>query len=72
MKVIEVFWIGRIGFIKYTNGFETKIKCGTAQGLGEKEDTDFIIQSGFDVPHTYLAQFLDLTTLNPDYIAREY
>jgi len=71
MRVIDAFWIGQIGFIKFTNGFETKIRCGAAQGLGEREDTNYIINNGADVPHTYLAQFLDMSTLNPDYVAQE-
>jgi len=71
MRVIDAFWIGRIGFIKFTNGFETKIRCGAAQGLGEREDTNFIIENGADVPGTYLAQFLDLSNLNAEYVAQE-
>ena len=71
MRVIDAFWIGQIGFIKFTNGFETKIRCGTAQGLGEREDTNYIINNGMDVPHTYLIQFLDMTSMNPEYVAQE-
>ena len=39
MKIIDSFWVGQLGFVKASNGFETKIYAGiaTAQTQAEAE-----------------------------------
>ena len=64
VKVIDSFWVGRLGFVKFSNGFETKIKAGVAMDAADEQSAvQEVIRSGYDVPHVYLAQFLDLSSI---------
>lgn len=63
MKIIETFWVGRLGFVKVNNGFETQIKCGLAEGVNEQVDTQSIARNGYTVPATHLRNFLDMSSI---------
>lgn len=68
MKVVDALWVGRIGFIKVTNGFELKVYAGLVQGMGEAADTQYIIKNGSELPLVILSQFLEGDPFTAQYV----
>jgi hypothetical protein len=71
MKVIESFWVGRLGFVKANNGFETKIYAGLTtadtQPLAEAE----VVKQGYEIPQIHLLNFLQVDNFNQEYQQQE-
>jgi len=67
MKVIESFWIGRLGFVKANNGFETKIYAGMATGDTQAAAEAEVLNQGYEVPQIHLLNFLQIDNFNQEY-----
>lgn len=69
MKIIDSFWVGQLGFVKASNGFETKIYAGIATAQTQAEAEQEIASSGYVVPNVHLANFLHIDNFSSEYQA---
>lgn len=67
MRVIESFWIGRLGFVKANNGFETKIYAGMATANDQAGAEAEVLNQGYVVPQIHLLNFLQIDNFNQEY-----
>lgn len=69
MKIIDSFWVGQLGFVKASNGFETKIYAGVATATTQVEAEQEVIRAGYVVPNVHLANFLHIDNFSAEYTA---
>lgn len=67
MKIIDSFWVGQLGFVKASNGFETQIYAGIATAQTQQEAEREIVAAGYIVPNVHLANFLHIDNFSAEY-----
>ena len=69
MKIIDSFWVGQMGFVKASNGFEIKIYAGIATAQTQAEGEMEIATNGYVIPGVHLANFLHIDNFSSEYQA---